>query len=52
VLLAIKTDTASGKGQYTTVGAYEDGRSAEELEKEVSWDQHGNVQFLREKYKV
>ncbi|KAL7917598.1 hypothetical protein ACQKWADRAFT_28267 [Trichoderma austrokoningii] len=40
-----------GKGQYTVVGAYDDGRSAEELEKSVTWDQVGNIQFLREKYK-
>ncbi|KAK1237270.1 hypothetical protein MKX08_002895 [Trichoderma sp. CBMAI-0020] len=40
-----------GKGQYTVVGAYDDGRSAEELEKSITWDQVGNVQFLREKYK-
>ncbi|KUL87636.1 hypothetical protein ZTR_05832 [Talaromyces verruculosus] len=40
-----------GKGQYTTVGAYDDGRTTEELEKEVSWDQAGNVKHLREKYK-
>ncbi|KAH8694307.1 hypothetical protein BGW36DRAFT_384723 [Talaromyces proteolyticus] len=40
-----------GKGQYTTVGAYEDGRSLEELEKSISWDQPGDVQFLKEKYK-
>ncbi|KAM0472577.1 hypothetical protein ACHAPX_008734 [Trichoderma viride] len=40
-----------GKGQYTVVGAYDDGRSAEELERSVTWDQVGNVQFLREKYK-
>ncbi|PTB72350.1 FAD/NAD(P)-binding domain-containing protein [Trichoderma longibrachiatum ATCC 18648] len=40
-----------GKGLYTVVGAYDDGRSVEELEKSVTWDQAGNVQFLREKYK-
>ncbi|UKZ83998.1 hypothetical protein TrVFT333_011814 [Trichoderma virens FT-333] len=40
-----------GKGLYTVVGAYDDGRSAEELEKSITWDQAGNVQFLREKYK-
>ncbi|KAM0253640.1 hypothetical protein ACHAQJ_007152 [Trichoderma viride] len=38
-------------GLYTVVGAYDDGRSAEELEKSITWDQAGNVQFLREKYK-
>ena len=47
------TDYSSlGKGQYTTVGAYDDRRTPGELEKTVSWDQLGNVQFLREKYKV
>ncbi|PTB35538.1 uncharacterized protein TrAFT101_009421 [Trichoderma asperellum] len=40
-----------GRGLYTVVGAYDDGRSAEELEKSITWDQVGNVQFLREKYK-
>ncbi|KAL6856382.1 FAD/NAD(P)-binding domain-containing protein [Trichoderma novae-zelandiae] len=40
-----------GKGLYTVVGAYDDGRSADELEKSITWDQAGNVQFLREKYK-
>ncbi|RFU79419.1 monooxygenase, fad-binding [Trichoderma arundinaceum] len=40
-----------GKGLYTVVGAYDDGRSAEELERSITWDQAGNVQFLREKYK-
>ncbi|KAL7931364.1 FAD/NAD(P)-binding domain-containing protein [Trichoderma chlorosporum] len=40
-----------GKGLYTVVGAYDDGRSAEELEKSITWDQAGNVKFLREKYK-
>lgn len=34
------------------MGAYDDGRSAEELEKSIVWDQPGNVQFLRDKYKV
>ncbi len=45
-------DSVQGKGLYTVVGAYDDGRSAEELEKSITWDQAGNVQFLREKYKV
>ncbi|CAG8899293.1 unnamed protein product [Penicillium egyptiacum] len=40
-----------GKDQYTTVGAYDDPRSAEEVEKSISWDQLGNVEFLRERYK-
>ncbi|EGR44699.1 uncharacterized protein TRIREDRAFT_111881 [Trichoderma reesei QM6a] len=40
-----------GKGLYTVVGAYDDGRSVEELEKSITWDQAGNVQFLKEKYK-
>ncbi|KAJ5709505.1 hypothetical protein N7493_010839, partial [Penicillium malachiteum] len=40
-----------GKGQYTTVGAYSDPRSTDELEKSVDWDQKGDVQFLRERYK-
>ncbi|TFB00105.1 hypothetical protein CCMA1212_008325 [Trichoderma ghanense] len=40
-----------GKGLYTVVGAYDDGRSVEELEKSITWDQAGNVQFLRERYK-
>ncbi|KAJ5924589.1 hypothetical protein N7466_008776 [Penicillium verhagenii] len=41
-----------GKGQYTTVGAYSDPRSSEELERSVDWDQKGDVGFLRERYKV
>ncbi|KAJ5918701.1 hypothetical protein N7454_009845 [Penicillium verhagenii] len=40
-----------GKGQYTTVGAYSDPRSPEELERSVDWDQKGDVGFLRERYK-
>ncbi|KAJ5608974.1 hypothetical protein N7528_009541 [Penicillium herquei] len=40
-----------GKGQYTTVGAYSDPRTTDELEKSVDWDQKGDVQFLRERYK-
>ncbi|KAJ5539640.1 hypothetical protein N7513_007972 [Penicillium frequentans] len=40
-----------GKGQYTTVGAYSDPRSSEELERNVGWDQKGDVKFLRERYK-
>ncbi|KAJ5647896.1 hypothetical protein N7490_004268 [Penicillium lividum] len=40
-----------GKGQYTTVGAYSDPRSSEELERSVTWDQRGDVKFLRERYK-
>ncbi|KAJ5136270.1 hypothetical protein N7448_004824 [Penicillium atrosanguineum] len=40
-----------GKGKYTTVGAYDDPHSAEEIEKHISWDQPGNVDFLRERYK-
>ncbi|KAJ6188701.1 hypothetical protein N7519_003609 [Penicillium mononematosum] len=40
-----------GKNQYTTVGAYDDPRSAEEVEKSISWDQFGSVEFLRERYK-
>ncbi|PYH98946.1 FAD/NAD(P)-binding domain-containing protein [Aspergillus ellipticus CBS 707.79] len=39
-----------GKGQYTTVGAYSDPRSTEEVEKSVVWDQAGNVDFLRARY--
>ncbi|KAH0493371.1 hypothetical protein TgHK011_000044 [Trichoderma gracile] len=39
-----------GKGLYTVVGAYDDGRSAAELEKSITWDQAGNVQFLKDKY--
>jgi hypothetical protein len=41
-----------GKDQYTTVGAYDDPRTEEELENSIAWDQRGNVEFLREKYKV
>ncbi|KAJ6010950.1 hypothetical protein N7451_002362 [Penicillium sp. IBT 35674x] len=41
-----------GKGQYTTVGAYSDPRSYEELEKNVGWDQKGDVNFLRQRYKA
>ncbi|KAL7809438.1 putative monooxygenase [Trichoderma gracile] len=37
-------------GLYTVVGAYDDGRSAAELEKSITWDQAGNVQFLKDKY--
>ncbi|KAJ5735214.1 uncharacterized protein N7483_000339 [Penicillium malachiteum] len=40
-----------GKGQFTTVGAYSDPRTTDELEKSVDWDQKGDVQFLRERYK-
>ncbi|KAJ5976034.1 hypothetical protein N7481_009741 [Penicillium waksmanii] len=40
-----------GKDQYTTVGAYDDPRTEEELENSIAWDQRGNVEFLREKYK-
>ncbi|KAJ5541102.1 hypothetical protein N7494_006178 [Penicillium frequentans] len=40
-----------GKGQYTIVGAYSDPRSSEELERNVGWDQKGDVKFLRERYK-
>lgn len=36
---------------YTTVGAYKDLRSAEELEKSVTWNQAGNVELFREKYR-
>ncbi|CAG8217454.1 unnamed protein product [Penicillium salamii] len=36
---------------YTTVGAYDDPRSSEELEKTIAWDQLGNVEFLRKRYK-
>ena len=44
--------TKPGKDQYTTVGAYDDPRSVEEVEKSIAWDQLGNVEFLRERYKV
>ncbi|KAJ5888522.1 hypothetical protein N7495_008563 [Penicillium taxi] len=40
-----------GKGQYTTVGGYRDPRPVEEIERTISWDQPGNVEFLRERYK-
>ncbi|KGO72137.1 Monooxygenase, FAD-binding [Penicillium italicum] len=40
-----------GKNQYTTVGAYEDPRSTEEVEKSIAWDQRGNVEFFRDRYK-
>ncbi|KAL2803127.1 hypothetical protein BJX63DRAFT_425535 [Aspergillus granulosus] len=40
-----------GKNQYTTVGAYSDPRSSDEIEKTVAWDQQGDVWFLRERYK-
>ncbi|KAJ5082726.1 hypothetical protein N7532_011769 [Penicillium argentinense] len=40
-----------GKNQYTTVGAYDDPRTAEKFEKGISWDQSGDVNFLRGKYK-
>ncbi|KAL1964910.1 hypothetical protein VTN77DRAFT_6263 [Rasamsonia byssochlamydoides] len=40
-----------GKNQFTVVGSYDDGRSVEELEEQISWDQEGDVKFLREKYK-
>ncbi|CAG7916270.1 unnamed protein product [Penicillium olsonii] len=39
-----------GKNQYMTVGAYDDPRSSEELEKTIAWDQLGNVEFLRKRY--
>ncbi|KAJ5391451.1 Monooxygenase FAD-binding [Penicillium cosmopolitanum] len=41
-----------GKDQYTTVGAYDDPRTEEELENSIAWNQRGNVEFLREKYKM
>ncbi|RAH79594.1 FAD/NAD(P)-binding domain-containing protein [Aspergillus japonicus CBS 114.51] len=40
-----------GKQQYTTVGAYSDPRTTEEIEKSVSWNDEGHVEFLRERYK-
>ncbi|KAL5334406.1 hypothetical protein BJX70DRAFT_405460 [Aspergillus crustosus] len=40
-----------GKDQYTTVGAYSDPRTADEIEKNISWDQKGDVNFRRERYK-
>ncbi|KAJ4158355.1 uncharacterized protein LMH87_008885 [Akanthomyces muscarius] len=40
-----------GKNQYTTVGAYEDLRSGAELDKAITWNQAGNVEFFRERYK-
>ncbi|KAK8146309.1 hypothetical protein G3M48_003257 [Beauveria asiatica] len=40
-----------GKGQYTTVGAYQDSRSGEELDKAITWNQTGNVAHFRETYK-
>ncbi|KAJ0416315.1 hypothetical protein BJY00DRAFT_304214 [Aspergillus carlsbadensis] len=40
-----------GKNQYTTVGAYSDPRTSEEIERDVAWDQQGDVSFLRERYK-
>ncbi|CEN61059.1 hypothetical protein ASPCAL07726 [Aspergillus calidoustus] len=40
-----------GKNQYTTVGAYSDPRTSEEVEQTVGWDQQGDVNFLRERYK-
>ncbi|KAL4918408.1 hypothetical protein BDW62DRAFT_217603 [Aspergillus aurantiobrunneus] len=40
-----------GKGQYTTVGAYSDPRTSEEIEKSIAWDQKGDVSFLQERFK-
>ncbi|PYI31304.1 FAD/NAD(P)-binding domain-containing protein [Aspergillus indologenus CBS 114.80] len=40
-----------GRQQYTTVGAYSDPRTTEEIEKSVSWDDEGHVEFLRDRYK-
>ncbi|KAL3451516.1 hypothetical protein BJX65DRAFT_304103 [Aspergillus insuetus] len=40
-----------GKNQYTTVGAYSDPRTSDKIEKNVVWDQQGDVSFLRERYK-
>ncbi|KAG0158029.1 hypothetical protein PDIDSM_5542 [Penicillium digitatum] len=40
-----------GKNQYTTVGTYDDPRSAEEVEKSIAWDQLGSVELLRQRYK-
>ncbi|PYH85773.1 FAD/NAD(P)-binding domain-containing protein [Aspergillus uvarum CBS 121591] len=40
-----------GKQQYTTVGAYSDSRTTEEIEKSISWDDEGHVEFLRDRYK-
>ncbi|KAL4943082.1 hypothetical protein BDV06DRAFT_211359 [Aspergillus oleicola] len=40
-----------GRNQYTTVGAYSDPRPAHEIRSNVTWDQKGDVDFLRERYK-
>ncbi|KAF9887940.1 hypothetical protein FE257_009462 [Aspergillus nanangensis] len=40
-----------GKNQYTTVGAYEDTRSADEVEKSISWNDTGDVHYLQERFK-
>ncbi|KAL4894225.1 hypothetical protein BDV59DRAFT_176065 [Aspergillus ambiguus] len=40
-----------GKGQFTTVGAYEDIRTSDEIENAISWDDEGDINFFREKFK-
>ncbi|KAJ5155996.1 hypothetical protein N7492_008799 [Penicillium capsulatum] len=40
-----------GKNQYTTVGAYDDPRATEEVEKSIAWNQPGAIEFLRGRYK-
>ncbi|KKA16259.1 hypothetical protein T310_10161 [Rasamsonia emersonii CBS 393.64] len=40
-----------GKNQFTVVGSYIDKRSPEELERQVSWDQEGDIKLLRERYR-
>ncbi|XWW97567.1 hypothetical protein V2A60_005551 [Cordyceps javanica] len=40
-----------GKGQYTTVGAYADSRNGEEMDKAITWNQAGDVNFFRERFK-
>lgn len=39
-----------GKGLYTTVGAYEDPQNGQSA-KAAAWNQTGNVEFFKEKYK-
>ncbi|CAH0034051.1 unnamed protein product [Clonostachys rhizophaga] len=40
-----------GKGQFTTVGSFDDPRSTEEIDKAVAWNQADDVTWFKEKYK-
>ncbi|KAK7214511.1 hypothetical protein V2G26_002514 [Clonostachys chloroleuca] len=40
-----------GKGQFTTVGSFDDPRSTEEIDKAVAWNQADDVSWFKEKYR-